>query len=555
MEARTAGPRCPICGSRRGFVARSADARDGLWCEDCPGGSIPRERALANLLELLRPDWRRLAIHEAAPAHRGVSRAISSRCPGYVATRWEEGAAPGSLLDGTRVEDLQHQTFADASFDIVITLDVLEHVERPEDAVREIHRTLRPGGLFLATFPIQPTMRTALRRRVERDPDGTLHHLVEPEFHGSPSGSGRSLVTHDFGYDIHEAIASWAPFDVSVTRFASPGIGVVGRHTEVVACWAGTPPSRPARRRNPLRRRRTPRPRVADVVDPRDLGRRLERIESGLDDRSGAPETLQALRGLTMQEFLETVFSLPRPDLPRISRTLPAMAPVEVQMRWTGTSGPRLAAQTAAFMRSVMRRADGLRTGGLHGATILDFGCGYGRFARAAMYFTEPDRYLGLDPWEASIAQCRSAGLGSSVRWFDEFASVLPIPSRAFDAVLAFSVLTHLSQDATERALRQLRPALGPSTLLSLSVRPVGYWDQRSDIPADERAGLIAAHHDEGFAFRPHRRDGASSAPATYGDTSMEVAWLERSFPWLSVIDVDRSPTDPYQDYVHLRLG
>ena len=44
--------------------------------------------------------------------------------------------------------------YPDASFDIVITYDVLEHVEDPRRSVAEIWRVLRPGGLSVNVFPV-----------------------------------------------------------------------------------------------------------------------------------------------------------------------------------------------------------------------------------------------------------------------------------------------------------------------------------------------------------------------------------------------------------------
>lgn len=46
--------------------------------------------------------------------------------------------------------------FADASFDWVISFQVIEHVRRDRDFVREIHRVLRPGGRFIVTTPNAP---------------------------------------------------------------------------------------------------------------------------------------------------------------------------------------------------------------------------------------------------------------------------------------------------------------------------------------------------------------------------------------------------------------
>lgn len=46
--------------------------------------------------------------------------------------------------------------FADGSFDFVISFQVIEHIRRDGDFVREVHRVLRPGGQFIVTTPNAP---------------------------------------------------------------------------------------------------------------------------------------------------------------------------------------------------------------------------------------------------------------------------------------------------------------------------------------------------------------------------------------------------------------
>jgi SAM-dependent methyltransferase len=50
-------------------------------------------------------------------------------------------------------EDIQRLSFPDAQFDLVICLEVLEHVRDPFSASREIVRVLRDGGRLLLTVP------------------------------------------------------------------------------------------------------------------------------------------------------------------------------------------------------------------------------------------------------------------------------------------------------------------------------------------------------------------------------------------------------------------
>ncbi|MGH9842992.1 MAG: class I SAM-dependent methyltransferase [Blastocatellia bacterium] len=49
--------------------------------------------------------------------------------------------------------DMTDAPFPDASFDVVVSVEVLEHVEADDRFVAHAHRVLRPGGLFLMTTP------------------------------------------------------------------------------------------------------------------------------------------------------------------------------------------------------------------------------------------------------------------------------------------------------------------------------------------------------------------------------------------------------------------
>ncbi len=48
---------------------------------------------------------------------------------------------------------IENLPFADASFDIVTCLDVIEHIDEDQSAVNEIARVIRPGGLLVLTVP------------------------------------------------------------------------------------------------------------------------------------------------------------------------------------------------------------------------------------------------------------------------------------------------------------------------------------------------------------------------------------------------------------------
>lgn len=231
---------CPICERQTAYTADGPYLRNTLTCTTCPGGSVPRERAVALVLNETRPNWRALAIHECSPAPRGISVKLKEQCANYVATNYFPNASAGSVVLGQRNENLERQTFADESFDLVITIDVFEHLLDPAAAMREIHRTLKPGGACISAFPIIKHQGQAVRWRVRRDDNGVIEYLEEEQYHGNPIDPKGSLVSVDYGYDVHQLFALWAPFDVRVLRFADRRAGVLGELTDVLACEKST---------------------------------------------------------------------------------------------------------------------------------------------------------------------------------------------------------------------------------------------------------------------------------------------------------------------------
>lgn len=72
-----------------------------------------------------------------------------------------------------------------SAFDIVLLRDVIEHLEKPEIALRNIHRILKPGGYLFVTFPPyrspfgghQHTVNNTLGKLPY------IHHLPDSLFH------------------------------------------------------------------------------------------------------------------------------------------------------------------------------------------------------------------------------------------------------------------------------------------------------------------------------------------------------------------------------------
>jgi SAM-dependent methyltransferase len=51
------------------------------------------------------------------------------------------------------LDDMTRSALPDSSFDCVVAVEVLEHVEEDRAFLQQVHRVLKPGGIFLMTTP------------------------------------------------------------------------------------------------------------------------------------------------------------------------------------------------------------------------------------------------------------------------------------------------------------------------------------------------------------------------------------------------------------------
>ena len=223
---------CCLCDKRVTFRATGPYLRNTLRCPECNLG--PRHRAIFWNLNKFLPKWRDMDIHESSPGGDKVSQRLAREAKSYTATQWDPSIPFGSVhpKKGYRSEDLQAQTFADDSFDLVVTQDVFEHIFAPDKAIREIARTLRPNGAFIATVPIV-LRREPTRRRASLAGGEIVHHLP-PEYHGNPMSSDGSLVTIDWNYDIVSYLQFHSGLSFMLIFTDNLDIGVRGEHIEVL---------------------------------------------------------------------------------------------------------------------------------------------------------------------------------------------------------------------------------------------------------------------------------------------------------------------------------
>lgn len=236
------GEHCPVCAKyrvehRRQIISDTLasawelnqewrawfDDREGLYCPLCQSNRRSQHMGITLVSHLnhklglscrsLREVVGHPKFHELRVAEMNACGQLHcwlSRHPGLAYSEYQ-GRAPVCS------QDLHNLTYADASFDLVLTSETLEHIPDLPRALAEIRRVLKPGGVHVFTTPVlwdRETSRTCARLGA----DGVIEHLRPASFHGLPgTTAGDMMVMVEFGADII-ALLAHAGFEVRVEQ-------------------------------------------------------------------------------------------------------------------------------------------------------------------------------------------------------------------------------------------------------------------------------------------------------------------------------------------------
>jgi SAM-dependent methyltransferase len=118
------------------------------------------------------------------------AQAFAESVPGYANCRF----AHGDVSEGL--------SYGDETFDAVNLADVLEHLESPVVALREIHRVLRPGGTLVVSTPLRDSMFKRVAAALDRRTSGSLYRAyyrgkdTELDQRGQPVMDTRAGLDH-----------------------------------------------------------------------------------------------------------------------------------------------------------------------------------------------------------------------------------------------------------------------------------------------------------------------------------------------------------------------
>jgi len=188
-----------------------------------------------HVIQMYYPHYKELTIHESSPANRGTSPKLRKDCPRYSASQFFPSVTTGSTHgpSGFRCENLEAMTFADQSFDLFITQDVMEHIFDPAAAFKEIARVLKPGGAHIFTAPLINKGNKS-ECWASRTDEGEIIHHHEPEYHGNPVDASGSLVTMHWGYDIASYISDIAHTPTTIIMIDDIDQGIRAEYIDVL---------------------------------------------------------------------------------------------------------------------------------------------------------------------------------------------------------------------------------------------------------------------------------------------------------------------------------
>jgi 2-polyprenyl-3-methyl-5-hydroxy-6-metoxy-1,4-benzoquinol methylase len=181
--------RCPRCGFVSGAPVRTRTASERY--EDYYQRELP-PAPVARYHEWLARAERRLGqgrLLEVGAGAGGLVRVARERGWTVHATEVSESGLEQLRATGAEVfaGDVVDARYPDGHFDLVVSLEVIEHLPAPAPHLRELCRVTRPGGLLLLSTP---NFNGVSRRRF-----GTGWRVIDPEHLGyfSPRTLGAAL--------------------------------------------------------------------------------------------------------------------------------------------------------------------------------------------------------------------------------------------------------------------------------------------------------------------------------------------------------------------------
>jgi SAM-dependent methyltransferase len=244
---------CLICGKPTYFSVHDQNFRESCICKRCSAFNRQRQIALVvckgraagtryrSLAQLAKESTQAIYNTESSRAiHDALKTMPTYRASEYLGPQ----ARSGEVIGGVVHQDLERLSFPDASFDLVISGDVFEHVPHPYQGHAELYRVLKPGGRHVFTVPFhQHEFEDDVR--AEAGPDGKPRMLKDPIYHLDPIHPEGALVYTIFSIEMLIKLKQIG-FRTNVYHLYKPWYGILGPNGLVFEAIRPAEPESPA---------------------------------------------------------------------------------------------------------------------------------------------------------------------------------------------------------------------------------------------------------------------------------------------------------------------
>jgi SAM-dependent methyltransferase len=184
--------------------------REELECTGCHLNN--RKRAAFHLFELFgkpQPESDIYVTERRSPFYLALLRSFPKTIGSeYHGNHYPYGEEHLARMDASRFEKIRNETitaltFESDRFDFIFCLEVFEHIPDYGKGLSECCRCLKKMGKLFFTVPFDPNSQSN-NIRAKPNSDGSIQHLLSPEYHGDPEQEGGILAYYNFGWDLLE---------------------------------------------------------------------------------------------------------------------------------------------------------------------------------------------------------------------------------------------------------------------------------------------------------------------------------------------------------------
>lgn len=218
---------------------------------------------------------------------------------------------------------------------------------------------------------------------------------------------------------------------------------------------------------------------------------------------------------------------------------MPSAPPPQKQAIFHGNSGQAAINSAAPVYRYVLQSCQQQGIDSIK--TLLDFGCGWGRFTRLFVRDVEEAGLIGIDPWGEALQMCREhMPYAAFVR--SQFNPPLAFRDELFDVVFANSIFSHLSEVNALAWIKEISRILRPGGLLVATTHSKHWLAKVKEFQSGEKPcesdwhrGFRDSEFDFAMAVNSHKNGefifastGNGQNNPDYGDTFIPEKYIQK---------------------------